>query len=607
MAGRQAAKSPKSNLGFSFQDLVSELKSGITEIDPITWVENNLYLEGKPVQIRGTGRDYLTEVYNYLVFGLFRPDAVPFLMLKSRKVEMSTTATFAALYMMTSGLYDNITALQTFPTLGQSRRYSTSYFDIIAKSATKGRLYEEKRDKTGIWSVSHKQFVKNCQLFIEGSSEEGDRLRNMILDITWFDEIQDIFPRARNNVREAMGGSRFGPPGTGVEGNFGTPKEAGSNFDGMWKDSDQRHYHLRCLKCHGLFLIVEENFIHGYMVECTHCNHLQDKRKAMVNGEWIALRTKGNIDYRGYFLNQLYSPKYTAEAIQRKKRQYARQPQTYENEVLGHFWAGSVHSLTLEDVYRGTVETHGPRATQRAFKEFILPTDRFTFMGIDWGGKEDPSDKTGSDTVITIVSLEPDNKIMLEHTERLTANEKDLDQLLPHIDDLWQRFSVDNCVADLGFGHTEIRELQKKYFEKVKSCYFSANAKKTYSYNSKDYMLTVNRDHVIEEVTELIRSARFIFPFKDPSQTDWAMQHCTSMTVESRFVGGSVRKTFKKGGSPNDFLMSLVYAYLAYMFTTTRGFALNTLAYAEGRRVMPVPKLAHVSRGRGLMIPRNSK
>lgn len=578
------------------QSLFTDLTEDIANIDPIRWVENNIFLEGKPVKIIGTGRDYLYEIYYYLIFGLANPNSIPFLMVKSRKVEMSTTATFCALYMMGSNLYHDIKGLHTFPLIEQANRYATSYFDPFVKTGRRGDLAKKIKEPGGHWSVTHKVFKRNCQLFIEGASEQGDRLRNMILDFSWFDEVQDIYSKARNNIREAMSASRFGPSGTGMEANFGTPKEAGTRFEEMWKDSDQRHYHLKCLHCGHLFIITEDNFIHGYSVECSKCNKLQDKREAVKDGKWIPLRTKGDILYRGYFLNQLLIPIYTKESIIKKKLQYKREPQTYANEVLGHFWSGVTSALTLEDVYRDMVECHGIRASQRVFKNTILPTERFCYMGIDWGGKVEKGISFGqSETIITVISQEPDKKFMIEYIQQIDF--RDMTLLLDTVEDIWRRFSVEICIADIGYGHAEIAELQKIYQDKVKSCYFSANIKATYTYRQELLMLTVNRARVIEEVFELIRSQNFIMPYGDPAKVEFALHQCASMTVDSQVYGGAIRKTFKKGSGPNDFLMSLLYAYLAHKFKQTRGFAHSgNPSYGQHGRSFPKPVVARTYR-----------
>lgn len=576
---------------------VNNLKEDLNDIDPITWAENNLRLDGKKFKITGTGRDYLYEIYNYIAFELPRSDSIPMVMLKSRKVEMSTTATVLALWYLTSGVKDNITFLHTFPQIDGAERYSNSYFDKIVKGAKKNFIWNKKRDKIGKYSVTLKQFVNNNQIFIEGASNEANRLRNIAVDFTIFDEIQDILLKARGNIREAMSTSRFGPAGTGMEINFGTPKEANTDFQRMWEDSDQRYYHLKCLYCEELFGLTIDNFIHGFMVECLHCHELQDKRKAMMGGKWIATRTQGDILYRGYFLNQLYIPHYTRESIDRKKKDYAREPQTFANEVMGEFWSGATYGLSFNDVYNHCVEVHGARATQRSFATHIFPTEKRTYMGIDWGGKIEGKKGVGgqSFTVITIVSKEPDGKIMLEYTERV--DQEGLTYLIDRVRYLWRTYSITECVADIGYGHVEVQELQKIFGDKVKSCYFSAQVKATYKYNRDLYMITVNRDRVIEEVIEGIKANSFIFPYADPQKVEWAMQHVCSMIVSSKTIGGTVRRVFEKGNKPNDFLMTLIYAYIALKYQATSGFTQHTGDVFQRRGFnMPKPVGAHIFR-----------
>jgi hypothetical protein len=47
------------------------------------------------------------------------------------------------------------------------------------------------------------------------------------------------------------------------------------------------------------------------------------------------------------------------------------------------------------------------------------------------------------------------------------------------------------------------------------------------------------------------------------------------MEVKTKIVGGQPVKTYSKGGVPNDGLMALMYAYMAYKFDLTKGFSIK--------------------------------
>ncbi len=56
---------------------------------------------------------------------------------------------------------------------------------------------------------------------------------------------------------------------------------------------------------------------------------------------------------------------------------------------------------------------------------------------------------------------------------------------------------------------------------------------------------------------------------------EWLIDHCTSMESKIRTTGGQPIKTFQKGPGPNDGLMALMYAYMAYKFDITSGFTVK--------------------------------
>ena len=66
------------------------------------------------------------------------------------------------------------------------------------------------------------------------------------------------------------------------------------------------------------------------------------------------------------------------------------------------------------------------------------------------------------------------------------------------------------------------------------------------------------------------------------------------MEIKQKMSSGNVIKTYVKGPTPNDGLMALMYAYMAYKFDLTRGYSVKPGITKEVR--MPHPVLAHVKR-----------
>jgi hypothetical protein len=582
--------------------LLGQMKHELLNLDPVSFVENNLTVKGMDFKLRDCGREYLHDIYRYAAFQAITPESKPAVFVKGRQVEMSTTATAIALYFMTSGRFDNMTGLHTFPIIEQSRRYSVEKFDPMV-NLSKTRYGEStgfvatKKLKTGVFSVSHKQFEDSNTLFIEGASNEANRLRNMSLDFIMFDEVQDILDAALDNAGEALSHSSWGPPGEGISLFFGTPKNTGTRFEEMWRLSDQRIYHLRCIDCKSYFPLYvpgseswKEVWLMKFVIRCPNCGCQQDKRQAIAGGKWVPT-VHGNTEYLGFHFNQLMVPHMTKEAIEKKERRYGSKSRRFMNEVLGEFFAGIAAPLSYQEIYAKCANVHA------YFPERISPSERICYMGIDWGGKVEEDETEGSWTVITIISVKEDGSFRLEYTQRVM--DADIEKQMALIQELSRKYAVIDIVVDMGYGHVQTQNLQKIFMDRCKGCWFSGNAKSILSYNPKSWLVTANRDVIIEDVVTLLKNGKVEIPWGNPEAVEWFARQCSSMDLESSVTGGTIKKHFVKSSGPCDALMSLVYAYVSYTFKKTGGFKSlmgNSSAVSTRNRNMPMPIGARIAR-----------
>ena len=107
-------------------------------------------------------------------------------------------------------------------------------------------------------------------------------------------------------------------------------------------------------------------------------------------------------------------------------------------------------------------------------------------------------------------------------------------------------------------------------------------------------IISYNKDLMIEEVFDLFRKGKIRMPWKSYEYLEWLIDHCTSMESKIRVSGGQPIKTYTKGPVPNDGLMALIYAYMAYKFDLTKGFSVKPGLTKES--VMARPVLANIKR-----------
>jgi len=580
---------------------MGDLLSDFALIDPVEFAEKALTIDGQPFQITSCGRDYLHEIYRYICLEAVGKKGKSVVVKKGRQVEMTTTACSVSLYFACGGVYDHIRGLHTFPQIEQARRYSKVVFSprvIESVNSCIAKLLENDG------SVTQKPFKSGNFILIEGAGEQGDRLRGLPLDYALFDEVQDLARSARENTQEALSHSKLGPDGFGLELNFGTPKDVGSDFYTIWESSDRRAYYLKCIHCGHFFPlfyqystskeVTDTNLVEGFMVECRDkegggCHQKMDKRYAIKGGKWIP---QGDINAprRGYHINQLLVPHVTREALDSKLRD--KTLRSFSNEVMGEFYAGRETGPSFGEVVE--VTTNDPNTSEWRFSTTVA--DKITWAGVDWGqrisGEEDEG--TGGYTVFTVISRLPQGKFKLEFAHRMEQTSVAGPE--GQIQDIINWIRLYNCkvvACDFGAGHVQNQILKDKYPDRVLEVISSANCKTTYRFDRRAKQITIDKHRVFEEVYDLMFDQKgFCFPYKEPQRVEWLMQHISNIEIATSIAGsGQIKKKYQKQGpsSPIDGACALVYAYVGYMFQKTQGFHNLNQPTFSGSRTMPLP------------------
>lgn len=585
------------NTGLLTGDLISEFSL----IDPIEFVGQMMTIDGKPFQLIDCGRDYLHEIYRYICLEAVGARGKPVVVKKGRQVEMTTTACAISLYMACGGTYDHIRGLHTFPQIEQARRYSKVTFSPTITESTNGAL-ASLLESDG--SVTQKPFKSGNFILIEGAGDQGDRLRGLPLDYALFDEIQDLAKSARENTQEALSHSKFGPPGFGLELDFGTPKDINSDFYDLWMASDRREYYLKCLHCGHLFPlfykfttakeIQDTNFIEGFMVECRDpegkgCRQKMDKRRAVKGGKWVP-QGDSNAPRRGYYISQLLVPNITREALDEKLRD--KTARAFANEVMGDFYSGRETGPSFGEIVEAT--TKNPNTHEWRFSPVV--TDRMTWAGIDWGQRLSGEDDEGMGgyTVFIVLSRLSEGKFRLEFAHRMEqakvmGDEGQIQQMMEWI----RQYNCKVVACDFGAGMVQNQVLKEKYPDRVIEIISSANCKTAYRYDKATHQISIDKHRVFEELYDVLLDQKgFAFPYKEPTRVEWLMEHICNVEIDSVLTGsGQIKKRYQKQSStkPIDGACALMYAYVGYKFQKTQGFAgINQPTY-HGNRSMPAP------------------
>jgi len=604
------------------KDSFNKIKNSLLHMDPVWFVENYLNLEGKPFRLTGNGFKPFADIYRYIGIKALEPGSKGVCFVKGRQVGGTTMAGALECFFMGCGMFGAsgrppMRIIHTFPILEQSSGYSKSKLSSLISSSINAStqpkfggkiksymqsLIDDSHDSSD--SLSFKQFVGGNQLWIDATGADGDRLRGKTADMIFIDEFQDTPSDAVSNILNMLKQSKYGEKGRGVRIFFGTPKKKGSDFYKIWAASSQQFYFLGCEECKRHFPLYtpgsddwEKVWIHTYVVKCTHCGHEQDKNGAAERGKWVANKDNNESDYVGFHINQLYMPHIPKEAIIAEKPGIhpTNTERMYQNEVLGEFYQGDSSPITIEEIEQFCADK-GRKMRNRIPAEEGLKI----FLGIDYGARADleqmaetkkKTQQGQSYTTAVILAAKGPKLFSVEFALKFKRN--DLESKKSLIDKLMRDYSVNLCIGDIGFSQDFSTMMHTAYGDRylVSRAHSKVNDKVKFTEDAYPKEIVFERDHFIGEMFELLKGGNVKFPYGDFDKIGWLVNHCASMDIKpsiSRFGDPTIH--YVKGGEPNDGLMALLNAYIAYKFYVTNGFKVkNPLVMEQNMKAKKQP------------------
>jgi hypothetical protein len=358
--------------------------------------------------------------------------------------------------------------------------------------------------------------------------------------------------------------------------------------------SDKRYFHLGCENCNQHFPFYQTGddgwkqiWLYGHIIKCPLCGHKQTKIESINRGKWVPSKNSDECKYVGYHINQLYHPGLSREAINDLMPDLNpnQSERAWNNEVIGEFYSGAGLPLTKSEILEKCMDY------DRGFSKRIDVGQKDTYLGMDWGEKveADGIERGQSFSCAVVLSAQRDGTLVIEHAHKLRENSPRYKR--DTISEMYRRFSIKQGVTDFFYGQDIIREMQLVYNDKLLGAQGSGNLIKPLRYRDDELIITYNKDLLIDELFTLIRKGKVRFPWKSYELTEWLIDHCVSMETSTKMVNGQSIKSYKKGNIPNDGLMALMYAYIAYKFDITKGFSVKP--GLEKEVTMPKPILAY--------------
>lgn len=596
----------------STNELFHRLRKSLLNLDPVSFCENYLTLEGEKFRLTGNGYKPFSDIYRYVGLKALDSDAKPIVIVKGRQVGGTTMASALEMYFMGSGLFGvagrpPIRVIHAFPQLEAAAAYSKTKLNpmitgsLIIEDEKKGpgkvksfmsNLLDSSTATND--SLHFKQFMGGNHIWIESTGLDANRLRGRTADVIFFDEVQDIPQDAINNATKMLAQAKYGPKPLGVQVYFGTPKKKGSVFYNIWNKSSQQYYYLGCEKCEKHFPLYtpgsdewEKIWLYGHIVKCTHCGHEQDKRPAAERGKWVSSRDPAECDYIGFHINQLYMPNFTKEDVVKQKPGVhpTTTERAWQNEIMGEFFQGDSSPITPEEI-RDKCGDVGRKLRAR-----IVPGEEYmVVVGIDYGARADleqladPEKGKGrgqSYSTAVVLALKGPNLLSVEFATKFKRN--DIESKKGLIDQIMRQYSCKLAIGDIGFSQDFSTIMHTAYGDRylVSRAHNKVNGHVKYNPDAFPKEIVFERDHYIGELFEMMKSGNIRFPLGDFEKIGWLINHCSSMEIKptiSKF--GDPTLHYVKGSTPNDGFMALLNAYIAYKFLISSGFNNNNPTFS---------------------------
>jgi intein/homing endonuclease len=178
-----------------FSELFYQFRDSIMRVDPVYFCANYLRVDGKPLELEGTGYKPFADIYRYIALKAIEQDAKPIVLVKGRQVGATTMAAALECYFTACGMFGTsdrppMRLMHLFPTLSLAAAYTKDKLDPIIGGSTPvpGTLKNNGLPKSFMENamdlgsptnnnMHFKKFLHGNQIWIESTGLDGDRVR----------------------------------------------------------------------------------------------------------------------------------------------------------------------------------------------------------------------------------------------------------------------------------------------------------------------------------------------------------------------------------------------------------------------------------------------
>lgn len=176
------------------EQVFNQFKNSLMNMDPCTWAEKYLTLDGKPYRLKDAGYRPIMEIMRYIGIKGLGKDAKPVIIVKSRQTGMTVTSCVLEMFFMASGLFGTeymppMRVAHIFPFLDHAAGFSKTKLSAMIDNSI---LIDDPSGKKGKKpylrglldnssatndNLQFKQFKGSNHIWIESAGLDGGRLR----------------------------------------------------------------------------------------------------------------------------------------------------------------------------------------------------------------------------------------------------------------------------------------------------------------------------------------------------------------------------------------------------------------------------------------------
>lgn len=520
----------------------NEQKRGIT---PWIFSESMYQINGQDFRL-GVGRNYLKPIYN--------ADIEETLLMTGRQVEKSTTVSVKIANNVLQKPFSR--NLYVAPLNDQVKTFSKSRLDKLFRYSKNNLIARRYKAANLVDQVFHKEFTNGAEVYMRNCFEEADNIRGLSIDDIFIDEVQDIIVDALPVIMETQ--TRSKTPHLFLTG---TPKTFSNTIQQKWEQSSQADWVIKCPACRREQVLSHESVTPtGFICRNSRCRRpLDDMTRAF--GRWEHRRPEKSL--RGYRITQMMVPDINPAAVYKKIQTYPT-IRLY-NEVLGRSY--EMADKPFSDRLIENMLDRGESILERTAGEYGKYANRPTFLGIDWGeGEKNGKAGTGY-TVMNVGVLEEDGVVRSIFQKRFERGEDIQGEYqLSYVDRLVNDFNCSVIVADYGGGFFQNQTLRQRYGNKFFQAHYVGDLKAHYNYDTESYKYIIKRSKWISEYIAECKAGRQRINALSSPNVEWMKDNLKGVYSEYRMSKSGRSEELFYGhpiGSPDDFLHSLIYTWMA--------------------------------------------